>query len=104
MTHPANETGTRAVLRTLAGILERAAAIRAAGAHPRVAINRAAVIEGASPALACVARAAWALALLPDGPESTAPEGMPAPPPRMVEPTTAGEGQPAPHVAGGGTP
>lgn len=76
MTRPTNEPRIRAVLHALARILERAASLHAAGCHPRVAINRAAAAERASLALAQVARAAWVLALPPDGSGTTAPASL----------------------------
>jgi hypothetical protein len=75
MTRPANEPGTGAVLRALTRILERAAALHAGGCDPRLAINRAITAERASFALARVARAAWALALLPGRPVGHARRG-----------------------------
>lgn len=87
MTRPANETGTRAILRALAGILERAAALHAKGCDPMVAIRRAAAAERASLALYDVARRAWVLALPPDDSGPAAPAVTSAPPPR----TSAGE-------------
>lgn len=86
MTRPANEPGTRAVLQALTCILERAAALRAGGCDPRTAINRAIAAERASFALARVARAAWALALLPD---------EPGPMPASMTATRARKGEPA---------
>jgi hypothetical protein len=91
MTRPANEPGTGAVLRALTRILERAAALRAGGCDPWLAINRAITAERASFALARVARAAWALALLPDDP---------GPMPASMTATLANKGEHALRVDG----